>query len=77
MSAIPDSPVVSDVEKQAAVTTEKNTTEALINELGENGAHLLDARLLQGKISRPPQMARKLSFLSRALILTTPSIGAS
>ena len=49
MSAIPDSPVASDVEKQATVTTEKTNTEALINELGDNGAHLLDARLLQGE----------------------------
>ena len=49
MSAMPDSPVASDVEKQAAVTTDKSTTEALIDELGDNGAHLLDARLLGGE----------------------------
>ena len=49
MSAIPDSPVASDVEKQAAAKTGLNTTEALIDELGDNGAHLLDARLLHGE----------------------------
>ena len=49
MSVIPDSSVASDVEKQAAAKTGINTTEALIDELGDNGAHLLDARLLQGE----------------------------
>ena len=48
MSVIPDSPVVSDVEKQGAART-GNTTKALIDELGDNGAHLLDARLLNGE----------------------------
>ena len=49
MSGIPDSPVASDLEKKATVTTGRNTTEALINELGDHGAHLLDARLLHGE----------------------------
>ena len=48
MSEIPDSPVASDIEKQAAAKTELSTTEALIDELGHNGANLLDARLLHG-----------------------------
>ena len=48
MSAISDSPVASDVEKETALRTERDRREALINELGDHGAHLLDARLLRG-----------------------------
>ena len=44
-----DSPAASDLEKQPVGHTDKSNIEDLINELGDHGAHLLDAHLLQGR----------------------------
>ena len=49
MSSSPDSPSSSDVEKHATSHATEKSPHTLIDEYGENGAHMLDAHRMQAE----------------------------